>query len=79
MSVLVVLIYSLGAPSFDSRIVEDKTFGLKNKSKSKKVQQYVNEVKKVSSGDWALFLLRDCVGSPPLNDMAEYGLEDGQV
>ena len=26
------------------KIVEDKTFGLKNKSKSKKVQQYVKQV-----------------------------------
>ena len=26
------------------RIIEDKTFGLKNKSKSKKVQQYVQTV-----------------------------------
>lgn len=28
-----------------SKIVEDKTFGLKNKNKSKKMQQYVNQVK----------------------------------
>jgi hypothetical protein len=28
-------------PSSQDKVVEDKTFGLKNKSKSKKVQQYV--------------------------------------
>jgi hypothetical protein len=27
------------------KIVEDKTFGMKNKNKSKKVQQYINTVK----------------------------------
>ena len=27
------------------KLIEDKTFGLKNKNKSKKVQQYVNQVK----------------------------------
>lgn len=27
------------------KIVEDKTFGMKNKNKSKKVQQYINSVK----------------------------------
>lgn len=33
------------------KVVEDKTFGLKNKNKSKKVQQYVNTVKQqVSPG-----------------------------
>lgn len=29
-----------------AKVVEDKTFGLKNKNKSKKVQQYVQSVKK---------------------------------
>ncbi|KAK8814122.1 hypothetical protein WA158_007984 [Blastocystis sp. Blastoise] len=32
------------------KIVEDKTFGLKNKNKSKKVQEYVQNVKKVYTG-----------------------------
>ena len=33
--------------------IEDKTFGLKNKNKSKKVQQYVSQVKSsvMNSGD----------------------------
>ena len=35
------------------RIVEDKTFGLKNKNKSKKVQQHIKSVEKnvFNSGD----------------------------
>ncbi|KAL3894735.1 MAG: hypothetical protein SGCHY_005105 [Lobulomycetales sp.] len=32
------------------KVVEDKTFGLKNKNKSKKVQQYVNTVKQQAQG-----------------------------
>ena len=32
------------------KFVEDKTFGLKNKNKSKKVQEYVQQVKKVYTG-----------------------------
>jgi hypothetical protein len=32
------------------KVVDDKTFGLKNKNKSAKVQRFVEEVKKQASG-----------------------------
>jgi hypothetical protein len=38
--------HSSDADACVTQIVEDKTFGLKNKKKSKKVQNYVNEVTK---------------------------------
>ncbi len=37
---------SLPCPLLSFQVVEDKTFGLKNKNKSKKVQQYVAQVQK---------------------------------
>lgn len=37
------------------KIVEDKTFGLKNKNKSKKVQQYVNQVKQQADAKMAKY------------------------
>ena len=29
---------------YEAKVIEDKTFGLKNKKKSKKVQKYMNQV-----------------------------------
>lgn len=39
-------ILTTACTNMQAKVLEDKTFGLKNKSKSKKVQQYVQAVKK---------------------------------